>query len=145
MVLAGDAKIGALHRKKGNGNGSIKVKGMFLYSASVGPLKPLYTSPPGRPVHSDTKSTSLGSILAMQQLRAKTNHSHFHHRLYSLIISSTAVYVARYSFLQLSRDCREQKYTNFETVAKGHSNPGSLDCESDILALISREKAGRKA
>ena len=37
--------------------------------------------PPGSPIHSDTNSTSLGSILAMQQLHAKTNHSHFHHCL----------------------------------------------------------------
>ena len=49
---------------------------------SVGPLKALYTSPPGKPVHSGTNSTSLGNILAMQQnLRAKTIHSYFHHRL----------------------------------------------------------------
>ena len=45
---------------------------------SVGSLKALYTSPPGRPVHSSTNSTSLGSILAMQQLCAKTIHSQFH-------------------------------------------------------------------
>ena len=38
----------------------------------------LYFSSPGRPVHSDTNSTSLGSILAMKQLHAKTIHSHVH-------------------------------------------------------------------
>ena len=48
---------------------------------SFGPLKALYTSPPGRPVHSDTNSSSLGSILAMQLLRAKIIHSHFHNGL----------------------------------------------------------------
>ena len=32
---------------------------------------------PGRPVHSGTNSASLGSILATQQLGAKTSHSHF--------------------------------------------------------------------
>ena len=37
--------------------------------------------PLGRPVHCDTKLTSLGSILATQQLRAKTIHSRFNHRL----------------------------------------------------------------
>ena len=41
-----------------------------------GPLKALYTSSPDRPVHSN--STSPGSILATQQLRAKTIHSHLH-------------------------------------------------------------------
>ena len=60
---------------------------VFLYSAriiqSVEPRNELYTSPPGRPVHSsDTNQTSLGSILATQQLRTNTNPSHFHHRLY---------------------------------------------------------------
>ena len=33
---------------------------------------------PGRPVHSDTNSASLGSILVTQQLRAKIIQSHFH-------------------------------------------------------------------
>ena len=45
---------------------------------------------PGRPVHSDTNSASLGRILAMQQLCAKTIHSYFHRCL------------ARYSFIELS-------------------------------------------
>ena len=44
-------------------------------------LEVLYTLPPGRPVHSDTNSASLGSIIAMQKLRAMTNHSHFQHCL----------------------------------------------------------------
>ena len=69
--------------------GGKKGKGMFLYSVvdtqSVGSLKELkYTLPlvqAHRSVHSDTNSASLGSILAMQQLRATTNHSHFHHCL----------------------------------------------------------------
>ena len=39
----------------------------------------LHFSSPGRPVHSGTNSTSPGSILAMQQLRAKNIHSYFHH------------------------------------------------------------------
>ena len=81
----------------------------------------------GRPAHSGTNSTSQGSILATQQLRAKTIHSHFH-------LPS----IARYSFIQLSelgRQWRERKCPNFETVAKGDSNPGSLDCESGMLPL----------
>ena len=47
----------------------------------IGLLKALYTSPPSKPVHSDTNSTSVWSILAMQQLRVRTIHSHFHHCL----------------------------------------------------------------
>ena len=42
------------------------VKCMILYSAEFSPFT---LSSPGRPVHSDTNSASLGSILAMQQLR----------------------------------------------------------------------------
>ena len=39
--------------------------------------KALHTLPStGRPVHSDTNSASPGSILAMQQLRSRTIHSH---------------------------------------------------------------------
>ena len=41
----------------------------------VGPLKALYTIPHGRPVHSGTNLTSLRSILAMQQSRAKNIQS----------------------------------------------------------------------
>ena len=43
----------------------VNKRGMFLYSAcnqSVGPLKARYTSPPVRPVYSDTNSTPLESI-----------------------------------------------------------------------------------
>ena len=36
---------------------------------------------PGGHVYSDTNSASLGSILAKQQLRTNTNHSHFYHSL----------------------------------------------------------------
>ena len=45
--------------------------------------------------------------------------------------------IARYSFILLNQqECqwRERKCLIFETVAKGDSNPGSLDCESGILA-----------
>ena len=82
---------------------------------------------PGRPVHSDTNSASSGSILAMQQLRATAKSLTF-----------PPLSIARYSFTQLSqlvRQWRERKFPIFETVAKGDSNPGSLDCESGILPL----------
>ena len=49
--------------------------------------------------------------------------------------------IARYSFIQLSqlgRQWRERKCPTFETVTKGDSNPGSLDCESGILPLSYR-------
>ena len=64
---------------------SLYKKGMFLYSAVSSPLDrskrfTLFAFP-DRPVHSDTNSASPGSILATQQLRAKTIHSHFHHCL----------------------------------------------------------------
>ena len=35
------------------------------------------------------------------------------------------------------RQWRERKSPIFETVAKGDSNPGSIDCESDVLPLSS--------
>ncbi len=85
---------------------------------------------PGRPVHSGTNSASPGSILARQQLRAKTKS-----------LTCPPLSIARYSFIQLSQlgpQWRERKCPIFETVAKGDSNPGSLDCESSILPLSYR-------
>ena len=84
---------------------------------------------PDRPAHSDTNYASPGSIVAMQQLFTTTKYSHLHHG------------IARCSFIQLSqqgRQWRERKCPIFETVAKGDSNPGSLDCESGILPLSYR-------
>ena len=72
-------------------------------------------------------SASPGSILARQQLRAKTKSLTF-----------PPLSIARYSFIQLSqqgRQWREGKCPIFQTVAKGDSNPGSHDCESGILPL----------
>ena len=77
---------------------------------------------PDRPVHSDTNSASPGSILATQQLRATTK---------SLTLPPLSI--AWYSFIKLSeqgRQWRERKCPIFDTVAKGDSNPSSLDCES---------------
>ena len=85
---------------------------------------------PGRPVHTDTNSASPGSILARQQLRAKTKSLTF-----------PPLSIARYSFIQLSQQghqWRERKCPIFETVAKEDSNPGSLDCESGVLPLSYR-------
>ena len=68
---------------------------------------------PDRPVHSATNSASPGSILATQQLRAKTKSLTF-----------PTLSIARYSLLQLSqqvRQWRERKCPIFEMVAKGDS------------------------
>ena len=70
------------------------------------------------------------SILATQQLRAKTKSLTF-----------PPLSIARYSFKQrsqLGRQWRERKCPIFETVAKGDSNPASLDRVSGILPLIYR-------
>ena len=68
---------------------------VFLYSAVSSPLDrskrfTLFSSP-GRPVHSDTNSAYLGSILAMQQLRN------------DYTLTCPPLSIARYSFIQLSR------------------------------------------
>ena len=55
------------------------------------------------PVHSDTNSASLGSILAMQQLRND----------YSLTFPPLST--ARYSFIQLSRLRRREENENAQT------------------------------
>ena len=75
-------------------------------------------------------SASPGSILAMQQLRANTK-----------TLTFPPLSIARYSFIQLSRQGRQRregKCPIFQTVAKGDSNPGSLDCESGIPPLSYR-------
>ena len=109
---------------------------MVLYSAVSSPLdrSKRFTlfALPDRPVHSDTNSASPGSILAMQQLGAKTKSLTF-----------PPLSIARYSFIQLSqqgRQWRERKCTIFEKVAKGVSTPGSLDCESGVLPLSYRSE-----
>ena len=71
----------------------------------------------------------------MLQLRAKTKSFTF-----------PPLSIARYSFIQLSQpkgQWRERKCPIFETVAKGDSNPGSLDCESGILPVSYRAPLNR--
>ena len=68
-----------------------KGKGMFLYIVVYIPSdrsKHFTLHPPGRHVYSGTNMTSLGSILATHQLRAKT----------ILILPPPSI--ARYSFIQ---------------------------------------------
>ena len=109
---------------------SYEKKGMFLYSAVSSPLdssKRFTLFLPWQTCSLRPNSASLGSILAMHQLRATTIHSHVHHCLRPGT-----------HFIQLSErgvSWRERKCPNFETVAKGDSNPGSLDCESGIQSL----------
>ena len=55
----------------------ISTKGMFLYSAASSPLdrsKHLTLLPPGRPVHSNTNLTSLGSIQPRCSYCMRTSH-----------------------------------------------------------------------
>ena len=76
-------------------------------------------------------SASPGSILARQQLRAKTKSLTF-----------PPLSIARYSLIQLSQQghqWRERKCPIFETVPKEDSNPGSLDCESGVLVTSTTE------
>ena len=96
----------------------------------VGQLKALCTSSAGRPVHSDTNPASLGNILAMQQLHAKTIiYSHFYHCL----LPDSHLYS------RVNRGVVERmKMPTLRNGSKGDSNPGSLDCESGILPLSYR-------
>ena len=103
-----------------------KIISKYSSILSVGPLKKFYTSPPDRPVHSGTNSASLGSILATQQLSGKTiTH------IFTTVYSQVLIYKPEWTEASWS----VQKCPNFETVIKGDSNPGSLDCESCILPL----------
>ena len=66
----------------------------------------LHFSSPGRPVHSDTNSASLGSILAMQQLRND----------YSLTFPSLSI--VRCSFIQLRRLRHREGNENAQTLKR---------------------------
>ena len=101
-----------------------KDKGIFLYRTVSSPLDRSKRSTLFLPWQ--TCSTSLGTILATQQLHPKTINSHFHHRLQP----------GRYSFIQLSR--QNETAQTLKRQQRGDSNPGSLDCESGILPLSYR-------
>ena len=104
-AFEGHARTLAHHREL---TGSAEIKKVRFYIAQY-PVhwtaQISYTLPPGSPVHSDTNSASLGSILARQQLRAKTK---------SLMFPIPSM--ARYSFIQLGKLRRhgERKCPNFE-------------------------------
>ena len=83
-------------------------------------------SSPGRPVHSDTNPASLGSILAMQQLRND----------YSLTCPPLSI--ARYHFFYSWVDwgiVKRTKMPKLRNGSKGGFQPGSLGWESGILPL----------
>ena len=80
---------------------------MVLYSAVSSPLdrsKRFTLSSTGRPVHSDTNSASLGSILAMQQLLRND---------YSLTCPPLSI--TRHSVLRVSRLRRREENENAQT------------------------------
>ena len=82
-------------------------KGMFYiaqYPVRWTAQSALHLSFPGRSVHSDNNSASLGSILAMQQLRND----------YS--VTFPPLPIARYSFIQLSRLRRREENENAQTL-----------------------------
>ena len=77
----------------------MQIKNKFSYRIAHYPVhwtvKELSTLPlpPSTPVHSDTNSACLESILAMQQLRAKTNHSN----MSTTVNSQVLIYTAEWS------------------------------------------------
>ena len=87
-----DRKRGcSVYEKGGEGKG----KGMFLkfyiaqYPVRRTAQSTLHFSSPGRSVHSDTNSASLGSILAMQQI-AQRLFTHMSTTVYSQVLIYTA-------------------------------------------------------
>ena len=94
----------------------VKIILLTVVIKSLGQFKALYTAPPGRPVHSNTITTSLGSIQPYAAITA--------HRLFVHISTSVAMYL----FVQLSELGRREVNTiaNASKRQKEDSNPGSL-------------------
>ena len=107
---------------------SYKTRYVFLYSAVSSPLDSskrfTFFALPGRPVHSDTNSASLGSILARQQLRAMTKSLTFR-----------PLSIARYSFIQLSElgQCGKTKMPNLQNGSKGRIRTWAPLIESPVF------------
>ena len=102
---------------------------LFLYSAVSSPLdrsKRFTLSSPGRPVHSDT-------VLGFSCKHS--SHAAIAQRLFTHISTTVYSQVLIYTAESTEATWSERKCPNFDTVAKGDSNPGSLDCESGILPL----------
>ena len=94
----------------------------------AGTLKAHYISPPDRPVHSDTNSTSSGSILAAKAAITRDDYS----------FTFPPPSIAKYSFIQRSElGCHgEKKCPNVEAVAKG-IRTRALAVRQDIIRLPS--------
>ena len=87
--------------------------GMFLCSAVSSPLyrsKRFTLHPPGRPVHSNTNLTSLGSIQPCCN-SARTLFTH----IFTAVYSHVLIYSADWTGVSW----RERKYRSFETAARG--------------------------
>ena len=105
---------------------------MVLYSAVSSPLdrsKRFTLSSPGRPVHSDT-------VLGFSWRHSI--HAAIAQRLFTHISTTVYSQVLIYTAESTKATWSESKCPNFDTVAKGDSNPGSLGCESGILPLSYR-------
>ena len=96
-------------------------KGSFYISnQSVGPLKALSLAAlPGRPVHSGTNSASLGSMLAMQQLRATTKSLTFP---LVTVYSQVLIYTAESTRASMERT----KMPNLRNGSKGGFESGLI-------------------
>ena len=77
-------------------------------------LKALYTLPPGRPVNSDTSSTSLGSI------RARCKKVQLLHENYLFTFLSLSI-IAMYSFIQLNEVRRHGENKNAQALKQQQS------------------------
>ena len=111
----------------------VKVKVVFIKRSiqSVGPLKALYTF--FLPWQTCSFQHQLGFSGKLSSHAAITRNDYITHistTVYSQVLIRTAE--------STGRQWGERKCPIFETVAKGDSNPGSIDCESDILPLSFR-------
>ena len=92
----------------------------MIYSIqSVGLLKALYISPPDKPIHSDIKSTTLGSIQSCCIL----------YEDYSFTFPPLSIARCSFTSIQLSELGRrgENENSTLGNSSKGDSNPGSIN------------------
>ena len=130
IILIGDAVQAYQCLVLAEMNGCQVKKCTFLYSAVSSPQdcsKHFYTLLPGKPVESNTISTSLGSIqpyatITVQRLLKGCSYTY------------PPLSVARYSFIQLEQ-YRVKKLAQGFNMADQDSNPGSLSRESEALPL----------
>ena len=94
--------VTCLHRQHVEGKGMFYIV-QYPLSNPIDLSKRFTLCPAGRPVHSDTNSTSLGSILATQQLRAMTK---------------SLTFPPLYSFIQVSELGRHGENENAQTLKR---------------------------